>query len=152
MHYFILNTLLFVLSNFVATHIAHISLSLSFSACQCGSFSWPNPCRNNIESRSLRYGGVVRRSSGGNDRSRWGRSDYFQPVGPSDCRPSCWKKMRCLLLRRPSDCSNSIGIIVTPLALDEFNGPRGDFYKHMFAAYPAGRPGTATRSPMPPNC
>lgn len=35
------------------------------------------------------------------------------------------------------------GIIVTPLALDEFNGPRGDFYKNMFANSPAGRPGTA---------
>ena len=35
------------------------------------------------------------------------------------------------------------GIIVTPLALDEFNGPRGDFYKKMFAECPAGRPGTA---------
>lgn len=35
------------------------------------------------------------------------------------------------------------GIIVTPLALDEFNGPRGDFYKNMFAQCPAGRPGTA---------
>lgn len=35
------------------------------------------------------------------------------------------------------------GIIVTPLALDEFNGPRGDFYKNMFAGCPAGRPGTA---------
>ena len=35
------------------------------------------------------------------------------------------------------------GIIVTPLALDEFNGPRGDFYKNMFARCPAGRPGTA---------
>ncbi|WP_461218055.1 SDR family oxidoreductase [Lapidilactobacillus salsurivasis] len=35
------------------------------------------------------------------------------------------------------------GIIVTPLALDEFNGPRGDFYKNMFAKSPAGRPGTA---------
>lgn len=35
------------------------------------------------------------------------------------------------------------GIIVTPLAVDEFNGPRGDFYKHMFANCPAGRPGTA---------
>lgn len=40
---------------------------------------------------------------------------------------------------------NSIppGIIVTPLAVDEFNGPRGDFYKNMFAKCPAGRPGTA---------
>ncbi len=35
------------------------------------------------------------------------------------------------------------GIIVTPLALDEFNGPRGEFYKAMFAKSPAGRPGTA---------
>ena len=35
------------------------------------------------------------------------------------------------------------GIIVTPLAIDEFNGPRGDFYKNMFAKSPAGRPGTA---------
>ena len=35
------------------------------------------------------------------------------------------------------------GIIVTPLTIDEFNGPRGDFYKNMFAKCPAGRPGTA---------
>lgn len=35
------------------------------------------------------------------------------------------------------------GIIVTPLAVDEFNGPRGEFYKNMFAKCPAGRPGTA---------
>lgn len=35
------------------------------------------------------------------------------------------------------------GIIVTPLALDEFNGPRGNFYKNMFAKCPTGRPGTA---------
>ena len=35
------------------------------------------------------------------------------------------------------------GIIATPLAIDEFNGPRGDFYKNMFAKCPAGRPGTA---------
>lgn len=35
------------------------------------------------------------------------------------------------------------GIIVTPLALDELGGPRGDFYKNMFAKCPASRPGTA---------
>lgn len=35
------------------------------------------------------------------------------------------------------------GIIVTPLALDEFHGARGDFYKNMFKNCPAGRPGTA---------
>ena len=39
--------------------------------------------------------------------------------------------------------SISPGVIVTPLALDEFNGPRGDFYRNMFAKCPAGRPGTA---------
>lgn len=37
----------------------------------------------------------------------------------------------------------SPGIIITPLALDEINGPRGDFYKNMFAKCPAGRAGTA---------
>lgn len=35
------------------------------------------------------------------------------------------------------------GIIVTPLAIDEFNGPRGDFYKNMFAKCPARRSGTS---------
>lgn len=39
--------------------------------------------------------------------------------------------------------SISPGIIVTPLAIDEFNGPKGDFYKNMFANCPSGRPGTA---------
>jgi NAD(P)-dependent dehydrogenase (short-subunit alcohol dehydrogenase family) len=39
--------------------------------------------------------------------------------------------------------SISPGIVVTPLAIDEFNGPRGDFYKNLFANCPAGRPGTA---------
>ncbi len=39
--------------------------------------------------------------------------------------------------------SISPGIIVTPLAIDEFHGPRGDFYQNMFAKCPAGRPGTA---------
>lgn len=37
--------------------------------------------------------------------------------------------------------SISPGIIVTPLALDEFNGPRGAFYQNMFKKCPAGRPG-----------
>lgn len=37
----------------------------------------------------------------------------------------------------------SPGIVITPLALDEINGPRGDFYKNMFAKCPAGRPGMA---------
>lgn len=39
--------------------------------------------------------------------------------------------------------SISQGIIVIPLAINEFNGPRGDFYKNMFAKCSAGRPGTA---------
>lgn len=37
----------------------------------------------------------------------------------------------------------SPGIVVTPLAIDEFNGLRGDFYKNMFAKSPACRPATA---------
>ena len=39
--------------------------------------------------------------------------------------------------------SISPGIVVTPLAIDEFNGPRGDFYRNMFAKCPARRPATA---------
>ena len=39
--------------------------------------------------------------------------------------------------------SISPGIVVTPLAMDEFRGPRGDFYKNMFQNCPARRPGTA---------
>ena len=39
--------------------------------------------------------------------------------------------------------SISPGIIATPLAIDEFNGPRGDFYKNMIANCPARRSGTA---------
>ena len=39
--------------------------------------------------------------------------------------------------------SISPGIIVTPLAIDEFNGVRGEFYKNMFAKCPAKRAGTA---------
>lgn len=35
------------------------------------------------------------------------------------------------------------GIVATPRDIDEFNDPRGDFYKNMFAKCPAGRPGTA---------
>ena len=45
--------------------------------------------------------------------------------------------------RRARVNSISPGIIITPLALDEINGPRGDFYKNMFAKSPAGRPGIA---------
>lgn len=45
--------------------------------------------------------------------------------------------------RRARINSISPGIIVTPLALDEINGPRGDFYKNMFAKSPTARPGTA---------
>ena len=46
-------------------------------------------------------------------------------------------------IKRARINSISPGIIVTPLAIDEFNGPRGDFYKNIFAKCPAGRPGTA---------
>lgn len=39
--------------------------------------------------------------------------------------------------------SISPGIIVTPLAMDEFNGERGDFYKNMFQNCPSKRAGTS---------
>ena len=45
--------------------------------------------------------------------------------------------------RRARINSISPGIIVTPLAVDEFNGPRGEFYKNMSPNWPGGRPGTA---------
>ncbi len=32
---------------------------------------------------------------------------------------------------------------MTSLVVDEFNGPRGYFYKNMFTRCPKGRPGTA---------
>lgn len=32
---------------------------------------------------------------------------------------------------------------MTPLTIDKFNGPRGGFYKNVFAKCLAGRPGTA---------
>jgi NAD(P)-dependent dehydrogenase (short-subunit alcohol dehydrogenase family) len=36
----------------------------------------------------------------------------------------------------------SPGIIITPLAKDELNGPRGEGYRHMIEVCAAGRPGT----------
>lgn len=36
----------------------------------------------------------------------------------------------------------SPGIIITPLANDELNGPRGDFYKNMIESCPVKRAGT----------
>ncbi len=44
------------------------------------------------------------------------------------------------------------GIIVTPLELDEFNGPCGDFYKNMFTNCPADRPGTSGEVTVWPSC
>lgn len=45
--------------------------------------------------------------------------------------------------RRARVNSISPGINITPFALDEINGPRGDFYKNIFAKSPAGRLGIA---------
>ena len=42
--------------------------------------------------------------------------------------------------------SISPGIIVTPLAIDEFNGPRGDFYKNYVCQMPCGTSGDSRRS------
>ena len=80
--------------------------------------------------------------------------DLLQPENIRDSLHAYQLAKRCNEKRVMAECVkwgergarlNDIapGIIVTPLALDEFNGPRGDFYKNMFAKCPAGRPGTA---------
>ena len=80
--------------------------------------------------------------------------DLLQPQNIRDTLHAYQMAKRCNVKRVMAEavrwgergaCLNSIspGIIVTPLALDEFNGPRGDFYKNMFAKCPAGRRGTS---------
>lgn len=80
--------------------------------------------------------------------------EILQPKNIRDTLHSYQMAKRCNVKRTMSESvkwgmrgarinSISPGIIVTPLAVDEFNGPRGDFYKNMFAKCPAGRPGTA---------
>ena len=80
--------------------------------------------------------------------------DILQPENIRDTLHAYQLAKRCNEKRVMAECINwgkrgarlndiAPGIIVTPLAIDEFNGPRGDFYKNMFAKYPAGRPGTA---------
>lgn len=80
--------------------------------------------------------------------------DILQPQNIQDTLHAYQMAKRCNVKRVMAEAvkwgerdarinSISPGIVVTPLALDEFNGPRGDFYKNMFAKCPAGRPGTA---------
>lgn len=80
--------------------------------------------------------------------------DFLQPENIADTLRAYQLAKRCNVKRVMAEAvkwgtrgarinSISPGIIVTPLAIDEFNGPRGDFYKRMFASCPAGRPGTA---------
>ena len=80
--------------------------------------------------------------------------DFLQPENIPDTLRAYQLAKRCNVKRVMSEAviwgqrgarinSISPGIIVTPLAIDEFNGPRGEFYKNMFAKCPAGRPGTA---------
>ena len=80
--------------------------------------------------------------------------DILQPENIRDTLHAYQLAKRCNEKRVMAECINwgkrgarlndiAPGIIVTPLALDEFNGPRGDFYKNMFGKCPAGRPGTA---------
>lgn len=80
--------------------------------------------------------------------------DILQPENIKDTLHAYQMAKRCNVKRVMAEAvkwgergarinSISPGIIVTPLAIDEFNGPRGDFYKNMFAKCPAGCPGTA---------
>ena len=79
--------------------------------------------------------------------------DFLQPKNISNTLHAYQLAKRCNVKRVMAEAvkwgtkkarinSISPGIIVTPLAIDEFNGPRGAFYKEMFAKCPAGRPGT----------
>lgn len=79
--------------------------------------------------------------------------DFLQPSNIRDTLHAYQLAKRCNVKRVMAEAvkwgkrgarinSISPGIIVTPLAIDEFNGPRGDFYKNMFARCPARRPGT----------
>lgn len=80
--------------------------------------------------------------------------EALQPKNIKDTLHAYQMAKRCNVKRVMAECTtwgergarvNSIspGVIVTPLAIDEFNGPRGEFYKNLFAKSPAGRPGTA---------
>lgn len=80
--------------------------------------------------------------------------DLLQPANIRDTLHAYQLAKRCNVKRVMAEAvrwgqrgarlnSISPGIIITPLATDEFNGPRGDFYRNMFAKCPAGRPGTA---------
>ena len=80
--------------------------------------------------------------------------DVLQPVNIRDTLHAYQLAKRCNVKRVMAESvkwgergarinSISPGIIVTPLAVDEFNGQRGEFYKNMFAKCTAGRPGTA---------
>ena len=75
--------------------------------------------------------------------------DFLQPENIRDTLHAYQMAKRCNEKRvtaqavewgKRGACLNDIapGIIVTPLALDKFNGPRGDFYKNMFAKCPRG--------------
>ena len=80
--------------------------------------------------------------------------DFLQPKNISNTLHAYQRAKRCNVKRVMAEAvkwgtkkarinSISPGIIVTPLAIDEFNGPRGGVYKEMFAKCPAGRPSTA---------
>jgi NAD(P)-dependent dehydrogenase (short-subunit alcohol dehydrogenase family) len=80
--------------------------------------------------------------------------DFLQPAVIRDSLHAYQLAKRCNVKRVMAEAikwgaknarinSISPGIIVTPLAIDEFNGERGEFYKNMFAKSPAKRPGTA---------
>ena len=68
--------------------------------------------------------------------------DILQPKNIRDTLHAYQLAKRCNVKRVMAEAVKwgergaRINSIVTPLALDEFNGPRGDFYKRMFAQCP----------------
>jgi len=78
---------------------------------------------------------------------------FLQPGEVKDTLHAYQLSKRCNVLRVMSESVNwgrkgarinsiSPGIIITPLANDELNGPRGDGYRKMISLCPAGRAGT----------
>ncbi|MHC5374600.1 SDR family oxidoreductase [Enterococcus sp. LJL120] len=80
--------------------------------------------------------------------------EMLQPKNVKDTLHAYQLSKRCNVLRVMSEAvkwgkrgarvnSVSPGIIITPLANDELNGPRGEGYRHMIDGSPVGRAGTA---------
>lgn len=75
--------------------------------------------------------------------------DFLQPENISNTLHAYQLAKRCNIKRVMAEAVSQMGnekvrinSISPGIIVDEFNGPRGNFYKEMFAKCPAGRPDT----------